>query len=326
MFRSTFIASIITCGALTYGAEYWAEGVTADSGWFDVNKVYGSNLYAVPANDRQMCWAASAANIIQYMQVQKGYPVQYSSTYEESANWSAYKTANQLAIYETFTANFQNLFYTTRDAVAWYTTGQTSFTDSYYANSGYGLSNFLSSSAPGFSSIIQPENTYTAGNAMASCHTFYSDPGFGTFISGTQDYASLFRTALDNSPLALSIFTKSGSGWDTVGHALTMWGFKTDDTGNISSIFVTDSDDEQHFYNPDIPALYRREELLKEVSVTTTEDGLLALDRTTGGFNYDYYLAEMHSFNNLYLAIPEPATASLSLLGLAAMAMRRRRK
>ncbi len=172
--------------------------------------------------------------------------------------------------------------------------------------------------------ISQPANTYAPGNALATCYTFYSNPGFGTFISGTQDYASLFQTSLNNSPLALSIFTKTDSGWDSIGHALTCWGFKTDDEGNILSIFVTDSDDELQLVSTN-PYKYERMELLKEVNVTTTADGLLALDRTSGGFNYDYYLAEMHSFNNLYIAIPEPATASLSLLGLAGLLLRRRR-
>lgn len=57
-------------GSLTLGAQEtedrtirFAEGVTTEKGWYDVNKVgRGEN------GDINMCWAAAASNILQWWQ------------------------------------------------------------------------------------------------------------------------------------------------------------------------------------------------------------------------------------------------------------------
>lgn len=44
-------------------AEFWASGVSTEQGWYDANKSFDTE-----DADREMCWAASAANIIDWWQ------------------------------------------------------------------------------------------------------------------------------------------------------------------------------------------------------------------------------------------------------------------
>jgi hypothetical protein len=118
-------------------------------------------------------------------------------------------------------------------------------------------------------------------------------------------------------PLSLGI----GDTNEELFHSITLWGIEYDEKG-LQSIWITDSDD------------YKNQ--LLEVDVMYKEEDPLTLyldlysDNPKYGDVYIYSssyvnVAESNTWN-LTPVIPEPATTTLSLLALSALAARRRRK
>ena len=120
--------------------------------------------------------------------------------------------------------------------------------------------------------------------------------------------------------MGLSIANDAGS----LAHAITLWGIEFDDTNNaISKLWLTDSDDAQYSLNQAGLFAVEVNETNGKLYISTTDsdwytkkekvyvDGIFAIDPSVSA---DWGL------------VPEPATATLSLLALAALAARRRRK
>lgn len=326
--------------------SFYADGVTAASGWLDVNKAYNpavfyknDNSHLVPDtaavaqyfphSDSTLCWAASASNILQYMQVQAGLPISYSSTYSlETGNSTVdglIHSVSQLSVYETFTSSFPDVRYTAYDGIAWYTTGTTAYR---YSNSSIPANE---GAAGGFySSTVGSTITDFQNNVLATHYQVYGTAYAGHYVTNeilnsSASYRELFSESLANGPIALSVNQKTGTGEWAGGHALTCWGFETDDSGAVISLFVTDSDDGL--------------ETLKTLNVSQTDDGVLALSggaATSSVYskegqllgsvssNYEgYYLTSLSSFHNFYLAVPEPSGSLMVLTGFLFILWRR---
>jgi hypothetical protein len=341
--------------------SYFADGVTLDSGWFDTNKAYNPGLfYSITSSrtlventeaiakyfeytDYNMCWAASTSNILEYMYSQSGYTTAYSSTYlTDTGNAtinSLLKTVSQYATYESFLRNFTDEGYTAVDGMAWYTTGTTayiygsSYTEPYISGSGGYFQDTVGTTAYDFQQ-----------NVLATSYQFYGTGYAGNYMlsqiaSGSISYTDLFQEALEWGPIALSIGVYAGKdsyGFNifSYGHAITCWGYDLNDEGDLSAIYITDSDDGT--------------EALRRLNVTidaTTK--LLNLSEDDGGVTsniYDekgniigktmssyssgntYSVGGISSFKNFIALVPEPSTATLCLIGLGSLLVRRRKR
>ena len=139
------------------------------------------------------------------------------------------------------------------------------------------------------------------------------------------DFAELF----DNGAcLSLAIVDDA----DELAHAITLWGAEYED-GELTALWLTDSDDfkEEVFsvavtFDTATQRLY-----FGKLSEVEGEDGGVIqecyYDATMGE---NAYIAGIYALNASASAnwklVPEPTTATLSLIALAGMAMRRRRK
>ena len=124
------------------------------------------------------------------------------------------------------------------------------------------------------------------------------------------------------SPISLGI-GNNGTGNNKLAHAITLWGVEyNEETGDISSLWITDSDDYNYLFGGSA---------IRQISTTVTEDTIYLTNYTN---NYgDIFITDAMGINlsesvtwDLVRAIPEPATATLSLLALAGLAARRRRR
>lgn len=108
--------------------------------------------------------------------------------------------------------------------------------------------------------------------------------------------------------------------------ALTLWGVEYDADGNLTTMWLTDSDD--------------YEEKIFSVSATLDREknkiylGDKVVDGDRSYYLYDgmsnVFIGEINVLNtdesSTWRLVPEPTTATLSLLALAGLAARRRRK
>lgn len=344
---SLFLLGMTACGFCN-AESFYAQGVTATSGWLDANKAYNPAVFfdrqtgqadeqaigeVFAKKDYSLCWAATASNILQYMQVQAGGTISYSATYAANSGSSQreelLRTVRQFEIFETFTANFQDVGYNAENGMAWFTTGSTAY--DYGATGAPPLEN--GASQGGFySSLLGTGISDFQSNVLASHYQMQGSEYAGNYVvndilNHSVTYADLLHESLASGPIALGINTKDGDAWGQMGHAITCWGFETGADGTVTALYVTDSDDGQ--------------EILKTLNTTLTADGLLALSSETlisnaydrdgqliGSYstNYnDYYLTDFSSYHNFFFSIPEPSTATLSLLGFTALCLRRRR-
>lgn len=280
-----------------------------------------------PNQDTMLCWAAAASNILTYMKNQAGLGIDYSSTHSLSTGNTTVDSlvhgVSQYSIYETFSNSFRDQGGQIENAIAWYSAGIDLYNNIPLKNGATG----------GFySSQVGNTKTDFLSNVLVTNFQTYGPRYVGNYIlndivSGSTSYTQLFQESIQNSPLGLSIAEQKEGQWVN-GHAITCWGFETDASGAVTLLYITDSDDATT--------------TLKTIGVTQNADGRLALSGgstqwdvydalgqriatgTTG--NYDsYYLTGISSYQNFFLMAPEPSTATLSLLGLAALAIRRKR-
>lgn len=286
----TMLAMALLSTTATQAETEWTKGVSAEGGWYDANKTHdddgidngGSMTYPNAQTDDNMCYAASAANLLAWWQAQyepvTGVPQGVNSIWQTMvANSTADAGGNMPG------------------AVQWWLTGQDN--DRY---------THLADQETGYYS------EYTTGR------TLYDKEHGGCFIESiTNPTGAQLIEALDKGKgVSLTASYKSER------HAITLWGVEHTN-GIISKIWITDSDD------------YTMVPELTELTLDG-EDGAYTLK-----FNDDdektYTITAAYTINPSISdewglvkstggdSVPEPTTATLSLLALGALAMRRRR-
>ena len=156
-------------------------------------------------------------------------------------------------------------------------------------------------------------------NSVLNPHAGY----YTNFIPEGSDYESL-RDSLFFikyiKPTSDDIYTLLSGGTPaalvTSAHTLTLWGAEFDSNGNVTKLFITDSDD--YTGKADL--------LTVEAKIKTNK----SIEFTLDGDNFTIQNAfiinpEVGYSWGLTPIVPEPTTATLSLMALAALAARRRR-
>ena len=212
----------------------FAEGVTLTSGWYDVNKVGNGTVNG----DINMCWAASAANILQWWQdryvaagntLPEGCPDGPGTTYE-------------LEIMEIFHDEWNNekgghFFH----AAPWY------FEDKNVCEGWTGQAQPLSGG--GF--FKDEWNNISQHLYMGYEHGYtqdynnYYNWGTGTGLDAAgrmKAFSDFVISFIEKGMTSLVIAQRENLGGTH--HSVTLWGYEVDNTtGLLTKIYITDSDD-----------------------------------------------------------------------------------
>lgn len=288
MRRSLTILSALSAGLVAEANEtLWVYGVNEQTGWYDADKVDGS--------DENKCWAAVSANLINWWQAQYVIP---SHVPTGDAVWQKYRS-NALT-------NMSNV----QVGVDWWWTGELADAYEYF-----GMPAFESYSSPSYYSRM-----ISGYFALPSDECVYHVESKNTNLT----------TFLWN---ALQGDARTGVGLNLTGsvlHGITLWGAEFSDQYTLQALYVTDSDDNTVNSGGDLNLFrlgveYRNGQIYLpdywagEVKV----DYLTVLDaEATDTWGMERVYIELPASS---LSVPEPATATLSLLALAALAARRRR-
>ena len=252
-----------------YTGAFWTEGVTETGGWYDANKIDNSDGDA----DDNMCYAASAANVIAWWQDSKvGSTLTSEAPKPLGDIWQTMIDAN-----EVWDEGGESL-----SAINWWVSGiycpenredEAAWERYYTTAEEWGNEELL---------------TVTLGSADGYYFDQYglTQEHLSDFLMDMQQYSESiteinFGELLENgSAISLGICLAED---EESGHAITLWGVEYDEEGMLTTMWITDSDDD--------------EEKLVKVSVTVDEEN----DKIwlSEGYNEDfhYYLMAVYAVN-----------------------------
>ena len=228
----------------------FVEGVTATSGWYDVNKMGNGTLNG----DINMCWAAASANMIQWWQDRytaagKSLPASAvtgpGSVYVASAG-----RTYELALMDMYHSQWNNdKGCHTTESIPWYFEGvnygqtATAGSQAYPLTAGGYWTDVWNSVYP----HLYHEYSYMFGwytNLYTAEYTAYEHWGEGSSLSGTQRhkrFSELVVEFIDRGITSMTVTLNKNGG---LNHATTVWGYEIDNaTGLLTRLWITDSDD-----------------------------------------------------------------------------------
>jgi hypothetical protein len=183
----------------------------------------------------------------------------------------------------------------------------------------------------GYDNFVEPLRSTSklkTPDAFVKDEEIYDQNKYVRHVDGTGAQLTLYLWETLSTP-----DVRQGIGLNIAGHGITLWGVEFANPQTITAFYVTDSDDAITTKTGDLD--------LFKVAVKYTEDGSMYL---AGPEEENGYWSGAKSVNSLtiidanetdawnlpriYLSapIPEPSTATLSLLALGCLAIRRRRK
>ena len=247
---SNEISFTAEAGSDTGTTIVFAEGVTVNSGWYDVNKVgMGDN------GDINMCWAASCSNIIQWWQdryVAAGNTLPANAVTGPGANGTY-----QLALMDMYHSLWDN----SRGGsiamgIEWYFNGRNieqyaspgSIAVPLDENSGgyykdIWESQILPNTYHDYIHVIVP-GTIEFDNLISIDVNNYTVWGGGSGLSGIdrlKKFSDLVVEYMSRGMMSLTISLNANGG---LMHATTLWGYEIDNaTGLLTKVWLTDSDD-----------------------------------------------------------------------------------
>ena len=263
-------------------AEIWADGVTAESGWTDVDKNW--------KDDRQLCWAAAASNIIEWWQ-RKTEPEKVGAPSGEEN------------IFSVFGKTFFDRGLGTNIAWKWYFGGcdlvhhnyERDFRDKDSARvSGRYWEKYVKSAFPKQIPAASDPEWIPGGMISETPATTQT----AEKLAGT--LKSLFERGY-----GVSLALVSGGKWPG-GHAITLWGMEYEGDA-IKALYITDSDDR-------VKKLQRYEVYYKEFNHRRETDGNGKI-RQNAWSETRIYLRSYHGSDNYALssygalALPPPMPA-----------------
>ncbi len=290
------IATMILCALATatvQADEIWVNGVSRENGWHDANKTH--------ADDPE-------------------YDSFYNPTYPNDSTDNGAKTDDNMC-YAAAAANvlawWQNQF-VIPDTVP---QGVDSIWNTFVMNSTINSGGTVPAAIEWWLNGTDPNYILTNHNGYFSQYTkeqtIFTPSGTDNFVSKINNLTTAAIIAAMSSGKALTLTVQMPLGG---AHSITLWGIEHND-GIISKFWVTDSDD-----------YTMKPELLAATAGGSDGDYTLKLGnddcKITSAFTIDPTVSEEWGMEKKSSdgTVPEPTSATLSLLALAALCTRRRRQ
>lgn len=323
-----------------HATPVFLENVSESGGWYDCNKKtkwdWGTKPDPNPLNppisarpsawsgiplDTQLCWAAAASNVLQWWQDTRS-DLKPTTPNGKSATYDAMPEVSQLSIFQTIAGSWTDKGGSVEQAYNWWFNGgkhpdlssDSTINNNPVSQGGYWTELGLT--------VPVSKDGGISENPLFDVYSFYNEN------TRTLVYGKLKDSINNNWGTTLTI------GEDGRGHAITMWGYDTDEDGNLI-VYLTDSDDYKL-------GMFRQKVIVNDYD--DEYDGykyhhcdiyLTSLEDDDDVYNYLYdeagltgiMLGEIQSFTAPLgdLRIPEPSTGILSLCGVCLIVSRRRR-
>lgn len=281
----------------------WAPGVTKDNrNYFDFNKQDGSTW---DTDDSNLCWAAASANVIAWWQEQNNVTTTQSSRIPRKDD-----------VWQTFVAVFDNEGYNPRYAFDWWINGAENDDDISHRTQ------WGDDDAPTWISKVDGQKygvyTYYSGGIL-SRGEYTATPLYDTSehpVTGLLSNENIIKNCADDLvqlissgyALTMEVATNDSPNPKWAEHAITLWGLDyhlDENKAVIDTVYITDSD-------------------VGNGLITAQIDGKGYAILGNNALPYRFIYADGMWSNPAQ--VPEPASTTLSLIALTALACRRKRK
>lgn len=229
----------------------FVDGVTVDSGWYDVNKMGDGTLNG----DINMCWAAASANMIQWWQdryVAAGNSLPKSAVSGPGTIYVASAGREyELALMDMYHSEWNNdKGCHTAESIPWYFEGVNYGETASAGSQAYPLTDggYWKDIWPEVYPHLYHEYTYMFGwyvDLYASEFTAYEHWGNGTSLYGVErhrKFSDFIVQFIDRGIASMTITLNPNGG---LHHATTVWGYEIDNvSGLVTRLWITDSDDQ----------------------------------------------------------------------------------
>ena len=229
----------------------FVDGVTVDSGWYDVNKMGDGTLNG----DINMCWAAASANMIQWWQdryVAAGNSLPKSAVSGPGTVYVASAGREyELALMDMYHSEWNNdKGCHTAESIPWYFEGVNYGETASAGSQAYPLTDggYWEDIWPEVYPHLYHEYTYMFGwyvDLYTSEFTAYEHWGNGTSLYGVERHRKFsdFIVQFVDRGIASMVITLNPNGG--LHHATTVWGYEIDNaSGLVTRLWITDSDDQ----------------------------------------------------------------------------------
>lgn len=229
----------------------FVDGVTVDSGWYDVNKMGDGTLNG----DINMCWAAASANMIQWWQdryVAAGNSLPKSAVSGPGTVYVASAGREyELALMDMYHSEWNNdKGCHTAESIPWYFEGVNYGETASAGSQAYPLTDggYWKDIWPEVYPHLYHEYTYMFGwyvDLYTSEFTAYEHWGNGTSLYGVErhrKFSDFIVQFVDRGIASMAITLNPNGG---LHHATTVWGYEIDNvSGLVTRLWITDSDDQ----------------------------------------------------------------------------------
>ena len=330
--KKTLLSLLAMVPLAASATEYWVPGVTLENhAWKDVDKEMTEDDWdqEIFTGDSVLCWAAAASNVVAWWQ---DYNADHLVNHKEGI------PQGEQALFNAINDAFINTGADGYLGLSWFMDGATDMlNEPWYVDEESGAVTTLGDI------ILAPGRTEEGGYYNGIVQDITSTMSYESQLIRDEETGMKIEGVLTLTEFTQKIVDAVSTGGVVLGlsadygdHAITLWGVDVDDdTHQITRMWVTDSDDKNS-------AVFKTDLDLIELICTPTSKHR---DLGYGQFlDYDaysivakdglWYTGDQNEYIDSFSwlsatvqwTVPEPATGTLGLVALAALAARRRRK